>query len=258
MPPFHQRPLSWLFWIAAGCVDVIALASNREAPWVDAVMLGQIIVVGGWLALGRSHRLSRAAIFVAAVCALTLPDFVADRRRGAAFANFDWPYVLGSVTAIAVATAVMVGVWTALGRKLFGAASPPEKSQWQIPVVEIFGWMNVVAVAAIGVNRADFAHLAERPRDLIVGLAFLTMTSAVVALTLGDFRKATWPKGMVESAWLVLLACAALAIPAGVPGQADESGQAIGACLLVGAWVLTQKLDNEHAGKRLQHELRVV
>ena len=82
--------------------------------------------------------------------------------------------------------------------------------------------------------------------------AFLFATSAVIALTLGDFRKVPWPKGIVESAWLVLLVFVLVAIPA------DGPSLALGACLFVGAWVLTQKLDNEQIGNRLQHELRVI
>jgi hypothetical protein len=111
--------------------------------------------------------------------------------------------------------------------------------------------MNVVAVAAIGLNAANFAHLATNPRDAAFGVAFLAATSVVVALSLGDFCRAAWPKGLLESAWLALIVFTVVAIPA------DGPSQALGACVFVGAWVITQKLDNQQVGKPV-HRLRVV
>jgi hypothetical protein len=245
MPTFRQRPLSWLFWSAAGALDVIALATDREAPWVDGLLLGQIIVLGAWLALGHSHRLARAAVFVVALGAIALPDYLVERRSDADIVWLYSPLVLGIATTIAVFTALTTATWAALGRKVFGPATPPNNASWRFPVVEIFGWMNVVAIAAIGVRHADFDQLAENPLEMAMAGASLMATSAVVALTLGDFRRRALPKGAVAIAWLALAAFVLVTM------SADQPDNSLIANVFVAVWTLTQRLDNDRTGRQL-------
>ncbi len=246
MPTFWQRPLTWLFLIATACVDVVGLSAGREAAWFDGLLLGQIIVVGAWWALGQSHRLARAAIFVAAMGAFALPDFLADRSRS--FIH-EGPFVLGAIVALGIAAAVLTWCWQSLCRKTFGRARPVSSPGWRYPMAEILGWMTVVAVAVAALQHAYFRHLLDMGGDAAFGLAFLAAVTCVVALSLGDIRKEAWPKGIVESAWLILIILAALAAPANM-GSASRGSRIVDpvglvACLYVGAWVLTQKLDVE-------------
>jgi hypothetical protein len=238
MPAFRQRPLSWLFLIATACLDVLAVGTNHEAPWVDGVVLGQIIVVSAWLVLGRSHRLARAAVFVAAIALVASPEILRGHVRGAAFQAFVRSFVLGSTIAIALVTSALVAFWHGVARVAFGADPVRAARRWQFPMVEIFGWMTIVALAAVGVRQSDFAHLAHGTWELAFVIGWLLAISAAVVVSIGRFRKANWPGGIVESAWLIVFAATVLVIPP------DPPHSALGACTYVGLWVLTQKLDD--------------
>ena len=116
MPSFRQHPLTWLFLIATACVDAVALATDHESAWANALVLGQLLAVSGWLVVGKSHRLARAGVTVAAVGLLTAPDFFVGRRRGDMYADLVWPHVQGLLITTSAATAALTWAWLALAQ----------------------------------------------------------------------------------------------------------------------------------------------
>jgi hypothetical protein len=240
MPSFRDRPLTWLFFFATACLDLVALATNHETKWADGLLLGQLFVVGVWLALGHSHRLARAGVAVAAVVLFVAPDYVIEIRKSVPVDSMVWPHVLGWIlVAVAVSSAVS-GALSMLGRLLFGPATEAPARRWQFPLAEIFGWMIVVAVTAtlLQASRFDyFFQLARSSRELAWALSGAFSTGIVMAISHGNFSRASWPKGVLESAWLVLLMLAALASPP------EEWITAFVSCLYAGVWTLTRKLD---------------
>lgn len=245
MPTFWQRPLTWLFLMATACIDAVGFSADPEAAWVDGFVLGQLIVVGAWFALGRSHRLARAATLIAVIGAFTLPDFLADHRGGFIITG---PYLLGAVVVLSVSAAALTWGWQMLGRAAFGRAKPASSPSWRYPVAEILGWMTIVAVAVAAMQRAEFQFLLEMGREAGFAYASVAAITLVVVLSIGDIRKTAWPNGIVESAWLVLLATAVFVAPAvQSSGPTPRSVDPVNliACLYVGTWVITQLLESE-------------
>lgn len=244
MPSFRQRPLTWLFFIATACINVVGLASDREATWFDAVALGQIVVAGAWLVLGQSHRLARAAVFVAAIEAIALPDVLADRRRSFIV---EGPYVLGAVVAWGAAAAAFTALWQWLGHAALAGTSPRSTHKLRYPLAEILGWMTIVAVVAATLPRANFRYLLNVNYDVFFGLVFLAAITCAVTLSLGNIGQAAWRKGIAESAWLILFVVILFASPAVAGPRGRRSmfmdPEALLTCLYVGTWTLTQILD---------------
>lgn len=163
MPTFGQRPLSWLFVIATVCVD-ITLATSGSDPF-DSLLaraalgfwIGQMFVLGGWLALGDPHRLLRAGVYVAAVLALTtLISVWLNEGRGLLIQ--EWGLMLTGVVLFSAVPAIVAGVTSFLGAAIRGNRGP--EAPLRFPVVELLGWMIVVAVASAALRFADFSGLA--------------------------------------------------------------------------------------------------
>ena len=241
MPAFRQQPLTWLFFIATACLDAIALATNNESVFADSLVLGQLFIASGWLVLGRSHRLVRAAIFVTAIGMLTTPDYVIARLRSRHYVDLLWPHVLAVLMLLGLATVMATLWWLAMARLTSRGFSAFRRADWQFPVAEIFGWMIIVAVASLAVQRADFS-LINGPRDVALGLATTTLAGAIMALTLGNYNEGRRVRGRmaaVLAAGIVTLNVVVLAMA--LPG--DVQAVIVGSLVYAACWSIVLRLD---------------
>jgi hypothetical protein len=239
MDGFRRRPLTWLFLIATACVDLAAVATGHETAWFATLVVGQVMVAGGWLALGRAHRLARVGVFMGVMLALAAPDFFL-----AGVDDPEWRYVLGTLLVIGVATAVSAGALLLL-MKLFGVMSPtPHADRWRYSVVEMLGWMIIVAAGTVTVQAAVFSHLeAKSPRisghdpnwvDLSL-VALVAATMMAVRLRLTGIRQ--WIGVAITAGVLFILA--GYLMTSGVRGLMT----AWGAYAYVFAWIIVVLLD---------------
>lgn len=238
MPTFYQRPLTWLFCIAALCLDVVALSINHEGNFATSLALGQLFVLSGWLVLGKSHPLARVAWFVVAIAVLLAPDFIIPRLRSGFYVDLVWPHVLGELIAAGLFTAVATGGWLAMLRGISGNAdeSPPTKPQFSLAT--IFGWMIVVAVVSTGLRIADFSLIDDSVKELISGCGLALAAATMMAAALGDYR-ATWPTRMASL--LGVASGVAMSLAGDVPPRVAAIH--IGAWAFVATWIIVTRLD---------------
>ena len=238
MPNFYQRPLTWLFWIAALCLDAVALSIDFEGRLASALVLGQLFVVSGWLAVGRSPLVIRAACLVAAVALITAPDYVIPRWRSDMHRDVVWPHVLAMTMVGAAITAMATASWAAVLR---GAS--PLREEGSLPplrfsVASCLGWMLVVAVASTGIRVADFTLLLDQPIGVLSGLGMAGFAAVAIAASLGDYQRSLITRPLNLMAFMGL---AALIFVDNVPREAMPI---LWGCLaFVAAWILVERLD---------------
>lgn len=242
MPNFYQRPLTWLFWIAALCLDAVALSIDYEGRLASALVLGQLFVVSGWLAVGRSPLVIRAACLVAAVALITAPDYVIPRWRSDMHRDVVWPHVLAMTMVGAVISAAATASWAALLR----GVSPPsgEKSfpPIRFSVASCLGWMLVVAVASSGLRVADFSLLMDQPLGVLSGLGMAGIAAVVIAAALADYQGNWITRPLNLMAFLIL---DALIVVDQVPREAMPI---LWGCLaFVAGWILVMRLDGRRS-----------
>jgi hypothetical protein len=232
MPSFRQRPVTWLFWLATACLDLLAVSTDYRSHWFAILALAQVVVVGGWLALGRAHRLARAGAFITMILAMTAPD----KLLGPAESS-DWRWVLGALIGIgsltATAALIELELLTALG------AIKRRKTPWRFSVVELLGWMIVVAVAATAWREANFRSLTGAGPDPTWGdlLCFAAISASAMIAGLRVSGRASFILGLAAAIGVCLLAVRY--------GQRPVSNAAeiVGAFAYVVAWVFVQRLD---------------
>lgn len=242
MHTLRARPLTWLFFAATACLDAIALATDNESPFANALALGQLFIAAGWLVLGRSHRLARAAVFVAAIGLITFPDFIIPRVRGGFYADLVWPHVLGMLIAMGVATVATTFWWSVMPRLTSRENSLKfRRSDWQFPVVELFGWTIIVAVASVGLRLANFSQMDD-PINVSLSLALVFLAGAVMALPLIDYGQGEWsPSAWAKVSAAGLIGGTALLLAAKLPG--DARTVAAGALAYAACWSVVMRLD---------------
>jgi hypothetical protein len=185
MPSFRERPLTWLFFIATLCLDAVALSTDNESTFANALAIGQLFVVSGWLVLGCGHRLARAAAFVAAIGVLTAPDYIIPRLHTSFYVDLVWPAVLALLIAMGVATVVNTAIWLGLARLTSRGLEKFRRGDWQFPLAELFGWTIIVAVASVGLRLADFSYM-DNPKDISTGFGLTYLAGAMMAFILGE------------------------------------------------------------------------
>jgi len=216
MSSFHQRPLTWLFFIATACADAVipliktaTLRSDLDYL-LTGVLIGQIWLSGAWLALGGAHRLARGAIFVLMMVGLTTLVLMGQNR------SVDvegWGHAFGAVSVMGAATATASWLANLVTLATFKTRQPA--SRVQFPIIELFGWMIVVAVASWAVSLAQYAHLGS-PSDSLL-FAVTSSLTAGVALALAMGRRADHLKLRQGLAVAIVLAlAAAYAIQGGI------------------------------------------
>jgi hypothetical protein len=175
MYAFRQRPLTWLFAIATLCVDAMIIFLSfqpRGALFNGAtagLLMGQCWALGAWLVLGHAHRLVRGIIVVLSVAAINAVRATAAYRAWGDF-KLSWTFELEWY---AVSAAVSAGAaWIAVlfvGRNQLGVDSPLD-DRFHFPLVELFGWTIVVAVASWIFGAVVYEYLIEYSDALIVGI----------------------------------------------------------------------------------------
>ncbi len=253
MPAFRQQPLTWLFFLATACLDAVALTADNESSFANVLVLGQLFIASGWLVLGRSHRLARAAVFLATIGALTLPDYAIARLRHRQDVDL-WPHVLAVLILVGLATAGATLCWLAMSRLLSRGLLPFKRSDWQFPVAELLGWMIIVAVACAGMPRADFS-LIDGPKDVALGVATATLAGAVMALALGDYnegRRAPGTFAAVFAAVVITVNAVVLAVALPANGQRVV----VGALAYAACWAFVRRMDGRVAAAPAEQALK--
>ena len=144
---FRDRPLTWLFIVATICVDLVLMVVGDVSSYLHAgFWLGQIAVLGAWFAVGKSHRLARAAMVLGGVAFLTLMvcylqrDYVTLKNWGIYFPT--------------AARNCLIAFCSALLCRLFMQCLYREhrmEQQWKapsFPLIELFGWTIIVAIGS--------------------------------------------------------------------------------------------------------------
>jgi len=236
MPSFRDRPLTWLFFIAAGCVAVVDFTQSRQQMLTALILTGIVYIAGAWAAVGKAHRLARGAVMFIAPLAAALPIYLLAPRTGEA----------GAVLAIAL-LASAVSYAASMVTSLFVLASVPRKSTgqgahwWRFSLSEILGWTVVTAIASVAVSKA------EVPAGMEWELVWIVVTSSIpcgvmIALFLvpqpHSDRAATILSAIVTVVWYVLSTLITNSGP-----SFDFFG--VGAQLLgfIGLWILCVRLD---------------
>lgn len=237
VPTFYQRPLTWLFWIAALCLDVVALSIDYEGPFASALGLGQLLVVSGWLVLGKSHLLARAAWFVIAISLLVAPDYAIPRWRSPLHQDVVWPHVLALMIAAGAFAALATGGWAAL----LSAVSPEEPQEHRKPqysIAALLGWMIVLAVISTGLRIADFSLLGEEAMDLVTGGGLAGAAAIFMAAALASYQE-SWGTRILSA----LGFAAFIGVMAAVGLPPDAALVAVGALVVVVVWTMVMRLD---------------
>jgi hypothetical protein len=245
MPSFRDRPLPWLFVIATAWLDAIALPIDNESAFSNSLVLGQLCIAGGWVVLGQTHRLVRAATFVAAIGLLSAPDYVLPRLRSRDYVDLVWPHVMAELILLGVAIIVVTFWWLSMARLMSRGLSRFRRADWQFPVAEMFGWTIIVAIASIGMQRADFS-LVTGPRDVALAIATATVAGAIMALSLGDHnegRRVSGTFAALLALGIIMLNVIVLAIALPV----DQHIVIAGALAYTACWALVLRLDRRAA-----------
>jgi hypothetical protein len=243
VPTFYQRPLTWLFWIAAICLDAVALSIDYEGRLASALVLGQLFVVSGWLAVGRSPLVMRAACLVAVVALMTAPDYVIPRWRSDMHRDVVWPHVLALTMVGAAFTAIVTALWAALLRGVSPPLGEGSSPVIRFSVASCLGWMLLVAVGSTGLRVANFSLLADQPLGWLSGIGMAGIAAAATAASLSDYRASmiTRPLNLIA-----ILAFAGLIVLESVPFErAMRNAMPImwGGWAFVAAWIFVSRLD---------------
>lgn len=252
VPNFYQRPLTWLFWIAALCLDAVALSIDYEGRLASALVLGQLFVVSGWLAVGRSPLVIRAACLVAAVALITAPDYVIPRWRSDMHRDVVWPHVLAMTMVGAAITAMATVSWAAVLRGASPLKEEGSSPPLRFSVASCLGWMLVVAVASSGLRVADFSLLLDQPFGVLSGVGMAGVAASLIAGSLAEYRATSLTLGLNVIAVLV---CALLIVIDFRPPMPAERVRAIweampilwGCLAFVAAWILVMRLDERRS-----------
>jgi hypothetical protein len=214
------------------CLNALAVAGDYEVNWYADLLGAQVLIAGGWLALGRAPRLARAGVFVAAVVVSVAPDYLLPMMP------FAWRHVLG--TLIFLGSAAAVGGWICLlALHALGGESIGGMTAWRFSVAELLGWMIVVAVAAVIVPAAAFDHVTSDPKVALLVAAAASVSSFIMALFL---RRS--PGHDVSSAAMAIVGATAVEV---IFSQFDRPTHFLPAYVIVAVWILAQRLDAQRS-----------
>lgn len=246
VPTFYERPLTWLFGIAAICLDAVALSVDHEGDFATVLGLGQLLLASGWLVLGQSHPLARATWVIVAIAVLTAPDYVIPRLRSGFYIDLVWPHVLGELIAGAAFTSAVAAGWLTVLRGFAGDDHHCLSRKPQFSLATLFGWMIVVAVASTGLRNADFSLIDDNLTDLISGCGLALSAATAMAAALGAYR-ASWSTRMASL--VVVASGAVMSLAAGVSRQV--AAVHLGAWVFVVMWIVVTRLDRRMDAKAI-------
>src|SRR5688572_5423910 len=128
MPPFRQRPLTWLFWIATLCLTAVGAFADEEFSWLFALLSGQLHVLCGWAAIARANRLARGAVLVIAPLWIT----AAILRHQSTPDMTEARMVLGTMILVGGLQFIVTAFFATLLRHLPRQQRQVAKERWQI------------------------------------------------------------------------------------------------------------------------------
>jgi hypothetical protein len=247
MKRFALQPFAWGLVAATVLADAaISFAEVDEAIFVS-LAFGQAMALGGWLVLGRGHRLLRGAGFVPATVAVTaLTAYWYSRTTG------DWGFgdAFGETLTV---IAPLTGASTALTLCCTAVLRWMARRQgvvsvdvaWRFPVSEILGWMTVVAAASAILRLTAFDGGSASLRDLAAMLLIALVAALVMSLFAVDRPRRGLPGAIVALA-------AIGALLAGLPRMVPEiDGETLamiaGSLAYVACWTIAQRLDLRRA-----------
>jgi hypothetical protein len=175
MDPFRRRPLAALFLLATLCVDALvpALQPAIQQSGVEYLLLGALVgqawTAGAWLVLGSAHRLSRGAVFVAAMAGLATLVVLGEPHPNPS--RMEWGRAFGVVSLLGAAAIVGAAIPAAMLRAT--APRPAKDRPLQFPIVELFGWTVVVAFGSWAVSAAQYGQLVRVVLPAAVVVVFL-------------------------------------------------------------------------------------
>lgn len=205
MPPFCQRPTTYLF-LGATAILIPAIAEPRSVlnwnVWAQGFTIGQMMLSGAWLVLGSTHRLARGAICLAATAGLAAVSCWLIGRL-----NLNaWQQTLAGVFMIQIVVAIGAAVALLALRRLESGSTEGSGVFLRYPVIEIFGWTIVVALASLLLRDATMTRLFVQWRS-IIWLFGCTMAGASAAALHRSRVEASEISVMTVAALAFLAAC---------------------------------------------------
>jgi hypothetical protein len=231
MYSFREQPVTWLFLIATACVDAVGVSHDFEQPWLGALAMGQIYAASIWLVHGLSHRLARAGVFVATIVILASPDFLLGQNRAG-----EWRLVLATLMTFAFTTALLCWIVVQIRRNHVRESETP--TPWRFSIVELLGWMIVVAVVSAVFPDARFVHLQANTWVQMLILSECTSIALLAAAFLPAHRP-PWMMGAIGAgmAWITSITCRLYTVSQPMLFVHSLS------FIFVGLWMLVQRLD---------------
>jgi hypothetical protein len=176
MGSFRSWPLTWLFFLAALSVAVAHGLRDDNSLVMIAILTGQVFVVAGWAAAGKSHRLARGGLLVVAPLASAL-----------SVASFEGspsgiPEVLAGMMILCAVVFLTTYLCLFLHRAAIAQVESSDASLWRFSIVEVLGWTAVVAIASFTASKA---HLP--PLEHIYGVWQIALSAVVAGVLVGLF-----------------------------------------------------------------------
>ena len=162
MPPFRQRPVTYLF-LGTTSALIPALEASKSYLVAQGLAIGLIMVSGAWLVFGSTHRLARGAVFVGATAGLAALAMAS--QRGLTMNS--WQRALPKVFVVQIVVAVAAGLALLAIQRFRRPTESSKPVSLRYPVVEVFGWTVVVALASLLLRNADFLPLFQQWRSII-------------------------------------------------------------------------------------------
>jgi hypothetical protein len=153
MPSFRERPLTWLFWLATACADLLGLLKYPEADWFATLMYGQLYIACAWAAISLVHRLVRAAAAIVAPLLVSLAVYYSQRVPSEA------PAVLAAGLILGALVVIFTGILTLFYRALPGQPRDAAGKKFQFSITELLGWTILTALASWAITLAELPPL---------------------------------------------------------------------------------------------------
>ena len=183
---FRRHPLTNLLLIASILIDVAICVSLPEEvlgrPWLSlrhpwahllrsslsGLLLGQTAALAYWAVWGTGQRLARVSTMVVATCLIGLAT------GGYALLNrYQWMTVLFTYTVCIYAASTFMASTTRYLSKKKGPSE--QQANWQISLIEMFGWTILVAIASFAGRSMDFRFLQSNDHVIAKIAAMLVL-----------------------------------------------------------------------------------
>ncbi len=182
---FRNRLLSWLFLTASVVLDFALLAAAmtsrdtfRFQALLEGLSLGQVGAVAIWTVTGRVHRLARGACLILATGLLALLAI-----RGEPWRFQEWLALLATYAVIVMAAVASITIVRRIAR-----SKREQHETLQAPLIELFGWTIVAAIASFGARFMDFQVLELGLPRLPIALTLLAIPVIAELLHRPKFR----------------------------------------------------------------------